>query len=119
MKMVQLHKVSAQEARVQLSDLINKAVYGQQPSVITRQGKPVAVLIAFEEWQVFQQWKQKEQSRLTDDHNELVSLLYEPFVSTDQSTNTEKVAESDQANLGATEYESPHPEENIAKETTN
>lgn len=122
MKTVQAHKVSAQEARVQLSDLINKAVYGQQPSIVTRQGKPVAVLVAYEEWQVFQQWQQKEQSRSTTDHDESVSLPDESFVSVDQPTNTakvaDKVAESDQANLGVTEYESPLPEENTVKEKT-
>lgn len=52
--MGELYKVSAQEARVQLSDLINKAVYGRQASLITRQGKPAAVLISFEQWQTFQ-----------------------------------------------------------------
>lgn len=60
MEINQLHKVSAQEARVQLSDLINKAIYGRQPSLITRQGKPAAVLISFEQWQAFQQAQQAE-----------------------------------------------------------
>ena len=60
MEVNELYKVSAQEARVQLSDLINKAVYGRQPSLITRQGKPAAVLISFEQWQVFQQIRMSE-----------------------------------------------------------
>lgn len=45
-----LHQATAQEARTQLSDLINRAVYARQPSLITRQGKPVAVLVSYEEW---------------------------------------------------------------------
>lgn len=60
MEINELYKVSAQEARVQLSDLINKAIYGQQPSLITRQGKPAAVLISFEQWQAFQQAQKSE-----------------------------------------------------------
>ena len=60
MEISELYKVSAQEARVQLSDLINKAIYGRQPSLITRQGKPAAVLISFEQWQAFQQAQQSE-----------------------------------------------------------
>ena len=60
MEVSELHKVSAQEARVQLSDLINKAIYGRQPSLITRQGKPAAVLISFEQWQAFQQAQKLE-----------------------------------------------------------
>lgn len=70
MEISELYKVSAQEARVQLSDLINKAIYGRQPSLITRQGKPAAVLISFEQWQVFQQ-AQKTESLPLD--NEAVS----------------------------------------------
>ena len=58
--MEELYKVSAQEARVQLSDMINRAVYSRQPSLITRQGKPAAVLIAFDQWQHFQQWQQEK-----------------------------------------------------------
>lgn len=58
--MKELYKVSAQEARVQLSDMINRAVYSRQPSLITRQGKPAAVLIAFDQWQAFQQWQQEK-----------------------------------------------------------
>ena len=45
-----LNQVTAQEARTQLSDLINRAVYARQSTLITRQGKPVAVLVSFEEW---------------------------------------------------------------------
>ena len=52
-----LYKVTAQEARVQLSDMINRAIYSRQSSLITRQGKPAAVLIAYDQWQAFQQWK--------------------------------------------------------------
>ena len=58
--MEELYKVSAQEARVQLSDMINRAVYSRQPSLITRQGKPAAVLIAFDQWQAFQQWQREK-----------------------------------------------------------
>ena len=60
MEISELHKVSAQEARVQLSDMINKAIYGRQSSLITRQGKPAAVLISFEQWEAFQQEQKTE-----------------------------------------------------------
>ena len=69
--MEELYKVSAQEARVQLSDMINRAVYSRQPSLITRQGKPAAVLIAFDQWQHFQQWQhEKTTSPLVDTNPE-------------------------------------------------
>ncbi len=45
-----INQVTAQEARTQLSDLINRAVYAHQSSLITRQGKPVAVLVSYDEW---------------------------------------------------------------------
>lgn len=67
--MEELYKVSAQEARVQLSDMINRAVYSRQPSLITRQGKPAAVLIAFDQWQDFQQWQQQKDTPPVADAN--------------------------------------------------
>lgn len=71
MKTEELYKVSAQEARVQLSDMINRAVYSRQPSLITRQGKPAAVLIAFDQWQDFQQWQlEKAMLPATDTNSE-------------------------------------------------
>ena len=42
--------VTANEARLQFSDLINRAIYVNQPTIITRQRKPAVVLIAYDEW---------------------------------------------------------------------
>lgn len=44
MKVNELYRVSALVAIMQLSFLINKAIYGQQASLITRQGKPALCL---------------------------------------------------------------------------
>jgi prevent-host-death family protein len=39
------NSVTAQEMRNQLSDLLNRAAYLREPTLVTRQGKAVAVLV--------------------------------------------------------------------------
>ncbi|GAB3741973.1 type II toxin-antitoxin system Phd/YefM family antitoxin [Spirosoma lituiforme] len=85
MEINELHKVSAQVARVQLSDLINKAIYGRQPSLITRQGKPAAVLISFDQWQAFQQTQKSEPIPLDN----AASLSIEDRVIADQEPQSD------------------------------
>lgn len=46
---------SAREARAQFSEILNKAAYGKEPVVITRQGKNIAVVISFEDYQLYRQ----------------------------------------------------------------
>ncbi len=45
-----LNRVTAQEMREQLSDLLNRAAYTNETTLITRQGKEVAVLVSVKDW---------------------------------------------------------------------
>lgn len=49
--------VTAQEIRTQLSDLLNRAAYLHEPTLVTRQGKEVAVLVSTEDWEEYLQMK--------------------------------------------------------------
>lgn len=72
-----INQVTAQEARTQLSDLINRAVYAHQSSLITRQGKPVAVLVSYDEWRQLMEGNQPTtdfpKDLSTGDRNEIHS----------------------------------------------
>lgn len=46
-----LNRVTAQEMREQLSDLLNRAAYTNETSLVTRQGKEVAVLVSVKDWE--------------------------------------------------------------------
>jgi len=41
--------VSAEEARNQLADILNKAAYGHERTVVTRRGKRIAAIISVED----------------------------------------------------------------------
>ncbi len=45
-----MHEVQLREAKATLSAVIDKARQGE-PSIITRHGKPEAVILSFEEWE--------------------------------------------------------------------
>ena len=45
--------VTAQDARKQFSDIINKAAFQKEPVIITRQGKQLAAVIAIEELEYY------------------------------------------------------------------
>ena len=45
-----MHRIQLRDAKATLSAVIDQARQGQ-PSVITRHGKPEAVVLSFEEWQ--------------------------------------------------------------------
>ena len=45
-----MHEIQLREAKATLSAVIDQARQGQ-PSVITRHGRPEAVVVSFEEWQ--------------------------------------------------------------------
>lgn len=58
-----LTSVTAQEMRNQLSDLLNRAAYLREPTMITRQGKAVAVLVSVEDWEQYLQMKTADARR--------------------------------------------------------
>jgi prevent-host-death family protein len=45
-----MHEIQLREAKATLSAVIDQARQGQ-PSIITRHGRPEAVVLSFEEWQ--------------------------------------------------------------------
>lgn len=77
------------------------------------------MLVAYEEWQVLQQWQQKELSRSTTDNDESANVSGKLSLRIEQSANTQKavdqVAELDQTNLGAAEHGSVPSEESTER----
>ena len=47
-------KISTSEARAQFSDLVNRAAYGGERIVLHRQKKPVAAVIPYDEFELFE-----------------------------------------------------------------
>ena len=45
-----MRKIQLRDAKSNLSEVVDKAVEGK-PSIITRHGKPEAVIIGFKEWE--------------------------------------------------------------------
>ncbi|MPR31910.1 type II toxin-antitoxin system Phd/YefM family antitoxin [Salmonirosea aquatica] len=60
-----INRVTAQQMRDQLSDLLNRAAYLHEPTLVTRQGKAVAVLVSVEDWE--------EYLRLKNDSKEIAA----------------------------------------------
>ncbi len=58
-----LTSVTAQEMRNQLSDLLNRAAYLREPTLVTRQGKAVAVLVSAEDWEDYLRLKKENNMR--------------------------------------------------------
>ncbi|GAB2549846.1 type II toxin-antitoxin system Phd/YefM family antitoxin [Spirosoma aerophilum] len=54
-----LERSSAQDARKNLSEIIGKAAFGNQPTVITRSGKNAAVVISYEDYERFRELEDK------------------------------------------------------------
>ena len=52
-----LNSVTVQEMRGQLSDLLNRASYLKEATLVTRQGKAVAVLVSAKDWEDYLQMK--------------------------------------------------------------
>lgn len=47
-------KISTSEARAQFSEIVNRAAYGGERTVLHRQKKPVAAVIPYEEYQLLE-----------------------------------------------------------------
>ncbi len=63
METEKLNSVTAQEMRTQLSDLLNRAAYLKEATLVTRQGKAVAVLVSAEDWEEYLQMKTTNEKR--------------------------------------------------------
>lgn len=65
---------TANEARLQFSELLNLVAYGKEQALITRSGKPLAAVISFAQFQVFQEWL-INQANQQDTHVEQMEAL--------------------------------------------
>jgi prevent-host-death family protein len=61
-----INTVTAQQMRDQLSDLLNRAAYLREPTLVTRQGKAVAVLVSVGEWEEYLQMKAAAEKSQTE-----------------------------------------------------
>lgn len=50
-----MHAYNLAEARRKLSDIVNEAAYGDEPTVIARRGKPLAVVMSVEMFDAYQE----------------------------------------------------------------
>ena len=46
--------VTAEEARNQLAEIINRAAYGHEPTIVTRRGKRVAAIVSIEDLELLE-----------------------------------------------------------------
>lgn len=53
-------RMSAAEARNKFSDVMNRAYYQGEPTIVERQGKPVVAIINAEQFEQFQQQQKQE-----------------------------------------------------------
>lgn len=61
-----MNSVTAQEMRGQLSDLLNRAAYAREGTLVTRQGKAVAVLVPVGDWEHYLELKNADRKRQAD-----------------------------------------------------
>lgn len=53
-------RMSAAEVRNRFSDVVNRAYYKGEPTIVERQGKPMAVIINTEQYEQFQEQQKRE-----------------------------------------------------------
>lgn len=63
METSRINRVTAQQMRDQLSDLLNRAAYLHEPTLVTRQGKAVVVLVSVGDWEQHLQMKAAHETR--------------------------------------------------------
>lgn len=56
--------ISSSEARDALPDLLARAAYAHERTVINRRGKPMGVLIGIEEYQLFERLLEEHEDRM-------------------------------------------------------
>lgn len=57
-------KVSTSEARARFSEIVNRAAYGGERTVLHRQKKPVAAVIPFEEYQLLERLVEERENAI-------------------------------------------------------
>ncbi len=56
--------VNSEEARKALPELVARAAYAHEHTLIAKRGKPMAALIGVDEFRLFAQWLQENEERL-------------------------------------------------------
>ena len=57
-------EVNTIEARAKFSELINRAAYGKERVVLTRRGKPIAVVVSLDDLEQLQRLEDEQDARL-------------------------------------------------------
>ncbi len=97
-------RYSAQEARQNLADILGMVYYGKEPVIVEKRGRPVAVVISPEDYEILQREKERAfasvdrlQARNADlDPDEVLSDVTEAVeeVRTEQHAKRPPAAES-------------------------
>lgn len=56
-------RMSAKEARTKFTDVLGRAYYRGEPTIVEKQGKPVAVVISHEEYEQYKRYKESAKQR--------------------------------------------------------
>lgn len=64
---------SVRDVRNHLADIVDRADRDDQPTVITRRGKPVAAVVSIEVLRKYQEWEEREINRIVDERMSLRS----------------------------------------------
>src|SRR5579872_2772574 len=56
-------RMSAKEARTNFTDVLGRAYYKGEPTIVEKQGKPVAVVISPEEYAQYRRYKEEAKQR--------------------------------------------------------
>ena len=58
---------SIRDLRAHLAEVVERADRDDQPTVITRRGKPVAAVVPIEAFRRYQEWEERELNRIVDE----------------------------------------------------
>ena len=56
--------ITAEEARTKFSDILNRAAYRNEPTILTRHGKGVAVVISIGDFELLETFIKKTEDRI-------------------------------------------------------
>lgn len=56
--------VTAEQARANLSDILNRAAYRNEPTILTRHGKGVAVVISIGDFELLERFVKKTEDKI-------------------------------------------------------
>jgi len=56
--------ITAEEARAKFSDILNRAAYRNEPTILTRHGKGVAVVISTSDFELLEKFIRKTEDRI-------------------------------------------------------